>query len=76
MKTTFEDGMTELERLVENLESGKIPLEECFAAYEKGVALAKKLKKTLSEGEARLVALKAELDGVREIDISGEIDAT
>jgi exodeoxyribonuclease VII small subunit len=70
---SFEAGMAELERTVSALESGELPLDECFITYERGVALAKALKAMLSEGEARVVALKADLDGIHMTDIAAEV---
>ena len=70
---SFEEGMAELERLVDALESGELPLDQCFSAYEQGVALVKVLKGKLSEGEARIVALKAGLDGIHMTDIAAEV---
>jgi len=70
---SFEEGMAELERLVDELESGELPLDKCFAAYEQGVALIKVLKNKLNEGEARIVALKADLDGIHMTDIGEEV---
>ena len=35
---TFESGMDELETLVRGLESGSLPLEESFQAFERGMA--------------------------------------
>jgi exodeoxyribonuclease VII small subunit len=70
---SFEEGMADLERLVDELESGELPLDKCFAAYEKGVALVKVLKGMLSDGEARIVALKADLDGISMTDIAAEV---
>jgi len=71
-KKTFEEGMAELEALVEELEEGTLSLEASFQAYEKGVKLAASLKKQLSEGDARIVALKATLDGIREEELPEE----
>jgi len=68
-KKTFEQGMTELQALVEELEGGELALEESFQAYERGMKLAASLKKQLAEGEARIVALRATLEGIRETEL-------
>lgn len=57
MKVTFEDGMEALEKLVSRLETGDLPLEESFEAYERGVKLYRALEKMLDEGDARIRAL-------------------
>ena len=54
---TFESGMDELETLVRDLESGALPLEESFQAFERGMALKKRLEKLLEEGDKRIRVL-------------------
>ncbi|MGI6239099.1 MAG: exodeoxyribonuclease VII small subunit [Christensenellales bacterium] len=58
-KLTYEDGMTELEAIVASLEKGDMPLEQSFKAFERGVELSEKLKKILSDGDARIRELTA-----------------
>ena len=36
---SFEDALGELERIVENLERGDVPLDRSIAIYERGEAL-------------------------------------
>ena len=54
---TFESVMDELETLVRDLESGALPLEESFQAFERGMALKKRLEKLLEEGDRRIRVL-------------------
>ena len=54
---TFESGMDELEALVRDLESGSLPLEESFQAFERGMALKKRLEALLEEGDRRIRVL-------------------
>ncbi|MEF9972656.1 MAG: exodeoxyribonuclease VII small subunit [Clostridia bacterium] len=56
-KQTFEEGLSELEQLVERLEAGELPLDQSFKAYEQGIALSKMLEKTLDDGEKRIAEL-------------------
>ena len=56
-KFTFESGMDELETLVRGLESGSLPLEESFQAFERGMALKKRLEALLEEGDKRIRVL-------------------
>lgn len=65
-KMTFEDGMQELEALVQSLESGQLPLEESFKAYEKAIALRDALGKLLDESDRRIRVLTE--TGERELD--------
>lgn len=53
-KITFEDGMRELEELTQALESGQMPLEESFKAYERAIALRDSLSALLDEGDRRI----------------------
>lgn len=53
----FEHSMTELERIVEELESGTLPLDASLAHYEKGMSLAKRLTATLDQAEKRIEKL-------------------
>lgn len=53
----FEQGMEELEKLVRALETGELPLEESFAAFEKGMAIKARLEQMLSEGDRRIRVL-------------------
>lgn len=59
-KMTYENGMRELEQIVMSLEKGEMPLEESFSAFEKGMKLANKLKKLLSDGDAKIRELTSE----------------
>ena len=69
-KLTFEAGMAELEAIVQSLESGQMPLEESFKAYERAVEIKDALVKLLDEGDRRIRVLtqggETELD--READ--------
>ena len=56
-KITFEEGMQELETLVQDLEAGELSLEESFKAYEKAVALKNSLSALLDEGDRRIRVL-------------------
>jgi exodeoxyribonuclease VII small subunit len=57
----FEDGLAELEGIVQRLEKGELPLEDSLAAFERGVALVRTLSQRLAEVEQRVeVLLKSE----------------
>ena len=46
---TFEQAMSELERIVTQLERGDVPLEDSISLYEKGAELKKRCEKKLKE---------------------------
>lgn len=56
-KITFEGGMQELESLVRTLESGELPLEDSFKAYERAVELRDRLNAILDESDKRIRVL-------------------
>ena len=50
----FESAMQRLERLVEEMESGELSLEESLRRYEQGIALSRRCKEVLDTAELRL----------------------
>lgn len=54
---SFEDGLSLTDELVESVENGDFALEDSLKAYERGVALIKRLKETLSAAEEKLETL-------------------
>jgi len=59
----FEDGLDELEGLVQRLEQGDLPLEDSLAAFERGMVLVKQLSKRLEDIEQRVEVLLRADDG-------------
>ncbi|NWG31308.1 MAG: exodeoxyribonuclease VII small subunit [Rhodocyclaceae bacterium] len=57
---SFEAALQELERLVQTLETGNLPLEASLAAYERGMALLKYCQETLACAEQRIRILNGE----------------
>lgn len=64
---TFESALESLEQLVEQLESGDLPLEDSLAAFEKGVGLVKYCNQKLSEVEKKIELLTKDKDGKLQI---------
>ena len=56
-KIGFEDGMQELETLVQQLESGQMSLADSFKAYERAVELKNRLTEMLDDGDRRIRVL-------------------
>jgi exodeoxyribonuclease VII small subunit len=54
---TFEQALADLERIVRELEDGKIGLEESLARYEQGVGLLKRCYGQLRQAEQKIVEL-------------------
>jgi exodeoxyribonuclease VII small subunit len=54
---TFEQAMEKLERIVESLEEGDVPLEEAIAKYKEGMDLAKICHQKLKNAEEQLTQI-------------------
>jgi exodeoxyribonuclease VII small subunit len=50
----FEAAVAELENIVNQLESGKLPLEKSVSAYKRGAELLQICQKSLSEAEQQV----------------------
>ena len=66
-KLSFEESLFELEALVNQLETGRLPLDESFGTYERGIALLKQLDAQLKQHEEKVALLTA--DGEQPLDI-------
>jgi exodeoxyribonuclease VII small subunit len=62
-KKTFEQAMKQLEQIVQDLESGDIPLEKAIKKFEEGVELSKFCSKKLDESEKRISILSQDATG-------------
>lgn len=62
-KMTFEAAIAELETIVRDLESGRAPLEDSIAAYERGTALKKHCERKLLEAQAKIEKISMSPDG-------------
>ena len=71
-KTTFEQGLGQLEQIVEQIESGEIGLEESIARYEEGARLIRQCRVILDAAEKKIQRLaKADDGGLAE---AGELE--
>ena len=58
---SFEAGLAELEKIVEELEDGDLPLEKSLTLFEKGVKLSDSCRTQLQEAESKVeILLKKE----------------
>jgi exodeoxyribonuclease VII small subunit len=53
----FEQSLTELEQLVDSMESGELSLEDSLSAFEKGVKLTRECQTKLSAAEQKVELL-------------------
>ena len=62
-KKTFEQAMKQLEQVVQDLESGDIPLEKAIQKFEEGIELSKFCSEKLDESEKRITILTRDATG-------------
>lgn len=53
----FEQSLTDLEQLVEQMESGELSLENALETFERGIQLTRHCQATLSEAEQKVQLL-------------------
>jgi exodeoxyribonuclease VII small subunit len=63
MEKTFEASLTELEKIVTQLEDGDLPLEKSLKLFEDGVRLSRECKEKLTTAERRIEILTKDADG-------------
>lgn len=56
-KKTFEQALRQLEQIVQDLESGDMPLEKAIKKFEEGIHLSKFCTEKLDETEKRITIL-------------------
>ena len=54
----YEAALAELEMLVHNMESGRLPLEESIAAYRRGSELLRHCQQQLADAEQKIQVLE------------------
>ena len=62
-KLSFEDALTELEKLVKQLEDGKAKLDDAIGAYERGAMLKRHCENKLREAQAKIEQITVASDG-------------
>ena len=71
MEKSFESSLSELEKIVAQLEAGDLPLEQSLELFEKGIRLSRECRERLSKAEQKIEELvrngKGELD-TRDLD--------
>ncbi len=58
----FEENMQMLEKLVKEMESGDLTLEQSLEAFEKGVKIVRKCQESLTQAEVRVNKLMQEMN--------------
>ena len=68
-KKTFEMAMKQLERIVQELETGDMPLEKAIKKFEEGIQISKYCSEKLDESEKRITLLMRDPDGEKVSEI-------
>lgn len=56
-KPSFDKGIEQLEAILDEIESGDVPLEHCLKRYEQGVKLVEHCRTILDQAQARITEL-------------------
>jgi len=68
---SFEDALTELERIVRQLEEGKAKLDDAIRFYERGTLLKRHCELKLREAQAKVDRITVGADGVVGVEPAG-----
>jgi len=72
---TFEQALTRLEEIAEELEQGDLPLEQAIALAEEGLKLSQTCEKQLTEAEGKIEQLVERMGAVTTEPLNAEPDA-
>ena len=71
---TFEESVMELEKIVAELESGDVTLDESLSLFERGIKLSKSCQKMLDAAEKKVSVLMTNGDGEIVKEEFGDMD--
>lgn len=71
-ESKFEKDLEKLEKIVEELEEGELPLDASLKRFEEGITLAKRCEKALTDAEKRIEVLTRNAEGDLEAQPFGE----
>ena len=60
---SFEQALDQLERIVESLEKGNVPLDQSISYYERGEALRKHCQMLLAAAEDKVEKIRLDAEG-------------
>ena len=75
-KQTFEQALTQLEKIVSEVEQGEIGLEESIDKYEQGMKLIKHCRAILEQAEKRIETIGKDKTSPGETSESSPADST
>jgi len=71
---TFEDTLASLQTIVEQLETGNLPLAETIARFEEGTRLAASAHTLIEQAELRITVLTGDTDDDEDVDPDADED--
>ncbi len=71
-KLSFEKALERLEQIVDQIESGKVPLEESIDKYAQGIELIKQCRSILESAERKIQVL-AKGEG-QDVQVTGSLE--
>jgi exodeoxyribonuclease VII small subunit len=67
-KSGLENSIRRLEKIVETLEDGSVPLEEAIKMYEEGIELSRGCIEKLTQAELKLKKLTKKIDDCFDVE--------
>lgn len=71
-KSSFENNMENLEKIVTELEKGDLNLDESIAKFEEGIKMSKECNKILEDAEKKITILLEKNGEIREENFVSE----
>jgi exodeoxyribonuclease VII small subunit len=71
-QVSFEEAMSQLEKIVDRLEEGDVPLEEAITIYKEGMGLSKLCQGKLKNVEEQLAQIITEDGRIENFSIAEE----
>ena len=73
---SFEEALSKLEKIVEELEEGDLPLEQTLKKFEEGIKLSRLCEKKLKGAQKKMSMLTRDEDGnLKEVPFAEQTDA-
>lgn len=72
-KKTFEQSLQALEKIVDELESGDLPLEKALKKFDEGMALSRQCSALLDETEKKVAQLLGN-DGASAVEVPFSVE--
>lgn len=69
---SFEENMSKLEKIVQELEKGDLNLDDSISKFEEGIKLSKECNKMLEDAEKKITILLKNEDKIDEEDFQAE----